>query len=296
MITNITILSNGNIAPNKIIPLGHKYDNALDSLQFDIPVLYQGYHYYLAFYMKKHDTILLPVNYVDGHLQFLITSTVTRNPGQYEMVFLATRKAVVNGDIDHAEKVFVSTTMYGVVEDNFLQDPVVDDQLDPNLQIIYEDLLRLKDEIEEDLETDYYRGAAYIPDVNEDGVLSFTRDDGKDISIPEPRNLTGPTGPYYKPTINGDGVMSFEVQASTPNSEPAEAEPVDVKAMVKEVSDQYLEGNLEGIAVDYLDDHLANAVNTAVDAKFKFTWDPVNQILYITTEDYEEKIEDTEGE
>jgi len=296
MITNITILSNGKIAPNKTIPLGHKYDNALDSLQFDIPVLYQGYHYYLAFYMKKHDTILLPVNYVDGHLQFLITSTVTRNPGQYEIVFLATRKAVVDGDIDHAEKVFVSTTMYGVVEDNFLQDPVIDDQLDPNLQIIYEDLLRLKDEIEEDLETDYYRGAAYIPDVSEDGVLSFTRDDGKDISIPEPRNLTGPTGPYYKPIINDDGIMNFEVQASTPNSEPAEAKPVDVKAMVKEVSDQYLEGNLEGIAVDYLDDHLADAVNTAVDAKFKFTWDPVNQILYITTEDYEENVEDTEGE
>jgi hypothetical protein len=33
-----------------------------------------------------------------------------------------------------------------------------------------------------------------------------------------------------------------------------------------------------------------------VDAKFKFTWDPINQILYITTEDYEENVEDTEGE
>lgn len=296
MITNITILSNGNIAPNKTIPLGHKYDNALDSLQFDIPVLYQGYHYYLAFYMKKHDTILLPVNYVDGHLQFLITSTVTRNPGQYEIVFLATRKAVVDGDIDHAEKVFVSTTMHGVVEDNFLQDPVVDDKLDQNLQIIYDDLLRLKDEIEEGLETDYYRGAAYIPDISDDGVLSFTRDDGKDISIPEPKNLTGPTGPYYVPSVDEEGVMHFEVKPSTPNSQPAEAADVDVKAIVKEVSDQYLEGNLEGIAVDYLDDHLANAVNTAVDAKFKFTWDPINQILYITTEDYEEKVEDTEGE
>jgi hypothetical protein len=38
------------------------------------------------------------------------------------------------------------------------------------------------------------------------------------------------------------------------------------------------------------------AAEKAVDAKFKFTWDPINQILYITTEDYEEKVEDTEGE
>lgn len=294
MITNITILSNGSIAPNKVIPLGNKYDNALDSLQFDIPVLYQGYHYYLAFYMKKHDTILLPVNYdLEGKLTFIITATVTRNPGQYEIVFLATKNAVVDGDIDHAEKVFVSTVMHGTVNDNFLKDPVVEEKLDDNLQIIYDELLSLRDEIREDLETDYYRGAAYIPDISDDGVLSFTRDDGKDISIPEPKNLTGPTGPYYTPVVDEEGVMHFEVKPSTPNSQPAAAADVDVKAMVKEVSDQYLEGNLEGIAVDYLDDHLADAVNTAVDAKFKFTWDPVNQILYITTEDYEEN---TEGE
>lgn len=282
MITNITILSNGGIAPNKTILLGHKYDNALDSLQFDIPVLYQGFHYYLAFYMKKHDTILLPVNYVNGKLQFLITSTVTRNAGQYEIVFLATRKAVKDGNIDDAEKVFVSTTMYGFVEDNFLDDPVVDTEMDPNLQIIYEELYRLRDEIYEDLETDYYRGAVFIPDISKDGVLSFTRSDGKTDGIPEPKNLTGPEGAYYKPNITEDGVLEFLPSAS---GKP-EVEPVDLKTMVTTAAKEQVTEELPGITTSYLETNLPSEVEKAVDAKFKFEWDDENQILYITTSDY----------
>ena len=172
MITKITILSNGNIAPNQTIKLGKQHESVGDILRFDIPKMYHGYHYYLALYMKKQDTILLPVNYSNGLFDLIISSTITRNSGTYEMVFLATEKKVVDGNVNDARKVFVSTTMYGYVEDNPVDDPVIDTEMDANLQIIYDELLDLRDEILEDLETDYYRGASYIPEVDANGIIS----------------------------------------------------------------------------------------------------------------------------
>ena len=132
MNTKITITANGNVAPNKVIDLGFKYENVGDVITFEIPEEYKKYHHYLVFYMKRKDTILLPVN----DLTFKVSTTITRNPGTYEIVFIATESMVVNGDINQARKVFVSNTMIGIVKDNFLQDPAPEDFVDPNLQII----------------------------------------------------------------------------------------------------------------------------------------------------------------
>ncbi len=272
MITTITILSNGNIAPNQTIVLGKQHESVGDILRFEIPNIYKGYHYYLAFYMKKQDPILLPVNYTNGALDFIITSTVTRNSGTYEMVFIATEDAVIKGNINDARKVFVSTTMLGYVEDNPVDDPVVDEELDENLQIIYDELLDLKNEITYDLDNDVYRGASYIPYVNNDGIISWTRSDGKDISIPEPVNLTGPQGrqgAYYIPEEN-EGIISWsKSQEGIPN-----ADPVDLNPLVENASNNYLNENLKP------------AVNEAVDAKLRLVWDDENKILKIYTENY----------
>lgn len=281
MITKITILSNGSIAPNKPIALGYKYENVGDILEFDIPTEYTSYNLYLAFYMKKHDVILLPVNKRDKKYQFTIGTTITQNAGTYEIIFLATENKIENNDINNARKVFVSNTMYGVVVDNFLKDPISDDDIDPNIQIVWDNLLDLQHKIEEDLENDVYRGASYIPDVDENGVLSWERSDKKNIMIPEPKNITGPTGPYYIPRLQ-EGVFFFEKSLfSIPD-----VDSVNIYGMVKEVSDAYLEGNLEGISSAYLDAHLEEAVEESVNNKFRWKWDDDNQIFYIYTEGY----------
>ena len=280
MITKITILSNGSVAPNKPIMLGYKYESVGDVLQFDIPTEYTSYHLYLFFSMKqkkkKPIEFVLPVNKKDGKYEFVITTKVTENPGSYEMIFLATEDKITDDDINTARKVFVSNTMIGLVENNSLSNPVPENEMDPNLKVVYDELLDLKDTVADDLEKDAYRGAAYIPDVDSNGIISWARDDGKNIAIPEPRNITGPVGPYYKPVLT-DGVFSFEKSLfSIPD-----VESLDVYGIIKEVSDQYLEGNLEGISSAYLDQHLEGAVDVAVDEKFKWTWDPKAQILYI---------------
>ena len=305
MITTITILSNGNIAPNNTIPLGHKYDNGLDSIQFNIPKEYNDdgdikYNHYLAFGMKKVKTILLPISRNTNRiLEFIITSTVTCNAGLYDMVYIITEGQIIDSDIDNAKKVFVSDIFKGQVLDNFLVDSdTVTEEMDKNLQIIYDNLLNLRNKIITELENGEYIGDTFIPNVNEDGVLSWTQTKGNQVGEQhiQERNLTGPMGPYYQPTITEDGKsIGFEVKNSVLNHDPAEVEPVPVYEMVDEVTTNYLDENLEEVAGGYLDDHLKPTVDAAVDAKFKWTWNPDTQTLYIEVEEVETIPQSTDG-
>jgi hypothetical protein len=282
MNTKITITANGNIAPNKVIDLGFKYENVGDIITFEIPEEYKKYHHYLVFYMKRKDTILLPVN----DLTFKVSTTITRNPGTYEIVFIATESVVVNGDINQARKVFVSNTMIGIVKDNFLQDPAPEDFVDPNLQIIYDKLWDLYDDLATKNEDDYWRGAAYIPEVLEDGTIKWTRTDGKDILIPMPQNIKGPQGvqgPYYVPDVNGEGQLIWKPsQENLP-----QINNYDIQSMVKEVTTDYVETNF--------DRKVKPMVDAAVDSKFKWTWNPETKTLFIETEELETIPERAEG-
>ena len=255
MNTKITITANGNIAPNKVIDLGFKYENVGDVITFEIPEELKKYHHYLAFYMKRKDTILLPVN----DLTFKVSTTITRNPGTYEIVFIATESVVVNGDINQARKVFVSNTMIGIVKDNFLQDPVPEDFVDPNLQIIYDKLWDLYDDLTTKNEDDYWRGAAYIPEVAEDGTITWTRTDGKDILIPVPQNIKGPQGvqgPYYVPDVNGEGQLIWK-----PSQEDLpQINDYDIQSMVKEVTTDYVETNFDRKVKPMVDDKVEKTI------------------------------------
>ena len=267
MNTKITITANGNVAPNKVIDLGFKYENVGDVITFEIPEEYKKYHHYLVFYMKRKDTILLPVN----DLQFKVSTTITRNPGTYEIVFIATESMVVNGDINQARKVFVSNTMIGIVKDNFLQDPAPEDFVDPNLQIIYDKLWDLYDDLTTKNEDDYWRGAAYIPEVLEDGTIKWTRTDGKDILIPAPQNIRGPQGfqgPYYSPDVR-DGILFWK------HSQPdmPEINEYDILSAIKDTTTDYVEANF--------DKKVKPMVDEKVDNTIQLKWDKETRELFI---------------
>lgn len=264
MNTKIAITANGNVAPNKVIDLGFKYENVGDIITFTIPEMYKPYHHYLAFYMKRKDTILLPVN----DLTFKVTTTITRNPGTYEIVFIATEEKVVDGDINKARKVFVSNTMLGAVKDNFLTDPVDEDAMDPNLQIIYDSLLDLRSDLQNKLAIDFWRGAVYIPDINANGDLTWTRSDGKDINIPAPYNVIGPQGiqgPFYLPTMAESGHLLWrKSQENMPD-----INSIDLLGMVQNEAEGYIDKVITG--------HVQREVNNNI----RFSWDEKTKSLYI---------------
>ena len=240
--------------------------------------------------MKKKKPFLLPVNTNDNSCEFQITSTVTQNSGTYEMVFLATENQIVDNNIDTVRMVFVSNTMQGVVIDNFIEDCVLEEELDANFQTVYDELLDLKQYLEEGLKSDEFKGISYIPSVDENGVISFERSDGKDEDLPEPRNITGPTGPYYIPKIQ-EGVLSFEKSVY----DIPDVESVDLFKIITDLSNEYLSEHVDEITDEYLDAHLTAAASAAVDAKFKWSWDPDTQTLYIETENLESTPQPIDG-
>ena len=298
MITKITILSNGVFSPNKIIQLGHKYDNALDTIQFEIPNEYaSGFHYYLAFQMKKKPTILLPISFNEnGVLEFLITSTVTKNPGIYDMVFLVTEAKIIDGDIDNAKKVFVSDLMQGQVIDNFLKDPITDESLDDNLVIIYESLLNLRDLVLKERNEGDYLGDVFVPNVDSSGTLSWERKDAQDETNITPVNITGNV---YVPEIN-DGVLSWKRKEHQDTD--VESGTYNIAENTEKITEQtairYLNKNIARVVEKELKEEDGNgktAIDSAVDKKFKWTWDADTQTLYIEVSEKETIPQSTDG-
>ena len=275
MNTKITLTSNGNYSPNVVFDLGNKYESVGDTLEFIIPSIYKQTtnHCYLAFKMKRMETIILPVeNYV-----FHITRTVTDRAGTYDMIFLITENEIVNGDIDGAVKLYVSNTMKGVVKDNFLTDPITEEVTDKNIELYYNKLDALYDDLNQRVETNYYKGDYYKPSVDENGYLTWAIKEGYASETPTPQNITGPQGPqggYYSPLIENSVINWEPSQSNLPS-----IESTDLKPAIKNATDDYLDANLK------------KEVSAAVDAKFKFVWDEANQTLYIYTEDYKSEVE-----
>lgn len=277
MITKITILSNGNVSPNSTINLGNKYENVGDSIVFNIPQNYLQYHHYLLFKMAKKTPILLPVNYIqdeDGFvsgLTFFITTTVTRNAGKYEIIFLSSESKIQSyNDLDKSRLTFVSNTMIGQVDDNFLEDPIISEGQDANLEIMYNQILDVKQEFEDKLAADGFVGPYYKPTVSTDGYISWTVIDQHEVPpvIPETQRIMGPQGkegPYYIPYLTEDNTLGFQKSQEAMK----EVEAIDINKLIEDASTAYLENNLKSI------------VDASVDAKFKWEWDEENQILNI---------------
>ena len=274
MNTKITITSNGNVSPNIVFDLGNKYESVGDTLEFVIPREYrtETNHYYLTFKMKRMETIILPVN----NFIFEIGRTITEHPGTYDIIFLATKNAVINGDIESAKTVFISNTMKGAVKDNYLQDPITDTTPDPNIELYYNKLDALSDQLKYNMDNKVYQGDYYMPHVDEFGYLTWTIMEGDASAIPTPSNLTGPTGPYYIPAI-----VDGELQWNKSNNDIPDIAAVDLDAIIEGHTDDYLDENF-ALKTEPM---IQKAVVEEVDNTFKFYWNEETKELFIYSAD-----------
>lgn len=323
MNTKITITKNGNYSPNRVFSFGNKYENVGDTLDFTIPSEYIGYHQYVVLYMKKMDPIVVPLmDRVDDAFRFYISSRITRNPGTYTFVYLCTENEIVEGDIDGARKVFVSNEMQGKVADNFLTDPLTEEELkdiyteDGNLQIFYDKLLDLYGTLVDREATDYYKGDFYAPYWKDEGlnILAWRRysrfvDETTDPpvsgwevyeknsegveekvgtvetlgAIPSAMSLRGERGYTYKPQENLD--VDGNIVWELLRDTSGEDIPVtNISNVVEKASTEYLDANLESL----VDPKIEASVNEAVDSAIQFEWDDTNQILHITAVKFKE--------
>lgn len=295
MITKVTILSNGNVSPNSVINLGNKYESVGDAIVFDIPQNYLPYHHYLLFKMKKKDTILLPVNYIKDEeglvngLTFFITTAVTKNAGRYEIIFLSSEDKITSqDDLDQSRLVFVSNTIIGEVVDNFLTDPINQDVMDKNLEVMYNQMLDVKSDFEDKLKSDGFIGPYYKPTVSKEGYISWTVIDQHVVPpvIPDTQRIMGPVGPYYIPYLTEDNQLGFKK-----SGDMDDIDSIDINKLIKDAADAYLDQYLK----EEVDKAVGPAVIDAMDSRFKWTWNPETQTLYIETEELETIPEDSEG-
>lgn len=274
MNTKIRLTSNGNFSPNVTFDLGFKYESVDDTLEFILPDEYKKAtnHYYLLFKMKRMETIILPV--VD--YKFTITRTITERAGIYDMIFIATENEIVNGDIDEAVRVYVSNTMKGEVKDNFLNDPITAEVTDKNIELYYNKLDALADDLTNKIETGYYQGDYYYPTVDEFGYITWVIREGEASEVPLGTNIRGPRGGYYEPYIE-DGILKWTASLE----EMPSIEETNIDQMVETHTDSYLE------------DHFIDKVQPLVDTKvveevkntIQFIWDEENKQLFIYSAD-----------
>ena len=150
----LKIEKSGVPTPNKIV-LGNRWENNDEIIHFDLPSTFDNYHKYVIAVMKQSDgnkTVLLPIK----NNMIYVSSTLTCLSGKWNMYVMCRQKALDlnNTSVDIGsqieEHVFISDVFIGIVNKNMIEKENIENiTIDTNLQIVYDDLMDLKNSIPE---------------------------------------------------------------------------------------------------------------------------------------------------
>ena len=152
----ITVNRDGTVStPSGNVFLGNKFENLDETLGFTFPEQFQEYNKYLIGYHKRRKaTVILPIN----NNIFYVTTGLTYLDGDWTLYAMC-RQRVLDLSTDEqvdispkeGEHVFISDGFSATVASNNINLSAINSTvLDQNLQPIYEELLRLKDELKND--------------------------------------------------------------------------------------------------------------------------------------------------
>lgn len=153
MVIEVQIGANG-VPSERKITLGNKYENNDESIHFDIPQTFDSYHKYVIGVISvngENHTVVLPVN----ENIMVVSSALTYYSGNWSL-YLMCRENEVNLEAEQidisarqGEHVFISDGFIGVVNKSNIEADIVNNlPLDTNLKPIYDDLIRLKEQLE----------------------------------------------------------------------------------------------------------------------------------------------------
>lgn len=152
---NVTINQSG-VPDKKAIVLGNKYENKDEEIQFELPSQYDNYNKYLIAVQNlpfdEKITRVLPIT----NNTIIVSSALTSHSGKWYMYVMCREKEIdidaENIDISakQNEHVFISNGIIGIVQDSLICGQEINNiQLDENLKIVYDDLMDLKNQLEE---------------------------------------------------------------------------------------------------------------------------------------------------
>lgn len=149
----IKIYSNRSVHPNQIT-ISNQYENKTRYIEFDLSEIPQGNRYLIVSQNEKSYAFLLGK---DG--TFEVTSALTWNPGKVYYANIVVSNVLINDKIESTSALFVSDTINMYVSKNYINaDSLAEQPLPKELQIVYDDLLNLKKEIETKLANGDFNG------------------------------------------------------------------------------------------------------------------------------------------
>ena len=139
--------------------IGNKYENNDEMINFILPPEFENYNKYIIAVIKQNGekiTKVLPI--VDNI--FYISSNITYIAGNWSM-YLMCRENEINIEAEtidisakNGEHVFISDGFIGIVANSSIEKELVENApIDTNLKLVYDDLLSLKNELIEKLNT-----------------------------------------------------------------------------------------------------------------------------------------------
>lgn len=160
------------VPSEKKITLGNQWENKDEYIHFDLPQEFDSYYKYLVAVKTMTDaenvTVVLPIN----ENRFIITSSITYLAGAWNMYVMCRQGQLDLSDdkVDlsaaQGEHIFISDGFTGLVTKNLIDKESIENMpMDSNLKTIYDDLVVLKKEILQQINSSY-DGIANKPSIN----------------------------------------------------------------------------------------------------------------------------------
>lgn len=152
----VTVNRDGKVStPSGSVFLGNKFENLDEALSFTFPDEFREYNKYLIGYHKRRKvTVILPIN----NDIFYVTTGLTYLDGDWTLYTMCRQQVLdlsADEEVDispkEGEHVFISDGFNATVAANSIDASAINSiALDQNLQVIYEDLLKVKEELKEE--------------------------------------------------------------------------------------------------------------------------------------------------
>lgn len=139
--------------------IGNKYENNDEIINFILPSEFENYNKYIIAVIKqdgKKITRILPV----ANNQFVVSTSITYIAGAWSMYLMCRENEIdieaetIDISAKNGEHVFISDGFIGIIANSSIEKELVENApIDTNLQLVYDDLLILKNELIEKLNT-----------------------------------------------------------------------------------------------------------------------------------------------
>ena len=138
--------------------IGNKYENNDEMINFILPNEFENYNKYIIAVIKQNGEKITKVIPIVDNI-FYISSNITYIAGNWSMYLICRENEVdieaetIDISAKNGEHVFISDGFIGVVSNSLIDKELIDNiPLDTNLQIIYDSLVRLQEELTTKLE------------------------------------------------------------------------------------------------------------------------------------------------